>query len=113
MHISRKQLGRQIREAREATGMTLRAAAERLGIDSGYYSRIETGQNPVGKHARKIAKLYGLNADELEAQATTKLPNYRPYLRAKFDLPDEAIAELEAHFEAVTKQHARGRRRQA
>jgi transcriptional regulator with XRE-family HTH domain len=110
MTPTRKQLGAMIREARQRRGLTLRAAAEKLAIDAGYYSKIENGQNPLGKHARAVAKLYGLNTEELEAQAGSALPNFRPYLRAKYDLSDEAIAELEAHFADVTKQQTPKRR---
>ncbi len=110
MTPTRKQLGNRIREARESQGLGLRTAATKLKIDPGYYSKIESGQNPVGKHARVIAKLYGMNAEELEAMAGAKLPNFAPYLRAKFDLSPEAIAELEGHFAAVTKQHAKPKR---
>lgn len=110
MPLSRKQLGERIRAAREAKGLTVREAAKRLdNMDPGYYSRMETGQYAIGKHARSIAKLYGFNSAEFEALAGAKLPSLRPYLRAKYDLDDEAIAELESAFEAVAKKRRRGR----
>lgn len=111
MPMTRKQLGEMIRQARIEKGLSLRKAADKLTIDPGYYSRIETGQNPIGKHARAIAKLYGLNVEELEAQASQKLPKFAPYLRAKYDLSDDAIAELEEHFQAVARRRTpkRGR----
>lgn len=110
MSMTRKQLGQLIKTAREAKGLTLRAAADLLEIDKGYYSRIENGEYPLGKHARAVAKLYGLKVDEVEALASTKLPTLRPYLRAKYNLPPEAVAELEQHFKAVSQQY-KGRKR--
>lgn len=113
MTATRKQLGNQIREARLARGLTVRAAAEKLKIDYSYYNKIETGQNALGKHAGVVARLYGLDRKELEAMAGSKLPDYRPYLRARYDLSDEAIAELEAHFAAVTKKASQTSRRRS
>jgi transcriptional regulator with XRE-family HTH domain len=101
---TRNELGALIRQAREANGLTVREAAARLDVDFTHYTRIERGERGLGKYARPVAKLYGLNADELEAMATDKLPNFAPYLRAKYDLTDEAIAELEGHFQEVAKQ---------
>jgi hypothetical protein len=38
------------------------------------------------------------------------LPALVPYLRAKYDLPTEAVAQLEAHFELINEkyQHEKG-----
>lgn len=33
------------------------------------------------------------------------LPGFAPYLRAKFDLPDDAIAQLEAHFQLINEKY--------
>ncbi|MDQ1741427.1 MAG: hypothetical protein QOE53_3079, partial [Pseudonocardiales bacterium] len=29
------------------------------------------------------------------------LPGFAPYLRAKYDLPDDAVKQLEAHFQLL------------
>lgn len=102
MTTSRKQVGKIIRDAREDRGLSIRQAAEKLNIDWSHYAKIETGERTLGKYAKPIAKLFGLNAEELQAIASPTLPNLRPYLRAKFALDDDAIAEIEEHFEAVT-----------
>jgi transcriptional regulator with XRE-family HTH domain len=108
--LSRVQIGKLIRDAREAKGLSLRQAADQLDIHFSYYRRIETGEYPLGKHARPIAKLLGLDADEFEALAAGNLPNFAPYLRAKYQLDDAAIAELEAAFAEVSKQRRKPRR---
>jgi transcriptional regulator with XRE-family HTH domain len=102
--MTRTQLGTKIRKAREARGLSLRQAAEQLKVDWSYYRGIETGERSLGKYARPIAQLYGFDPEELEALAHQKLPNFGPYLRAKYALDDAAIAELEQHFEEVSKQ---------
>jgi hypothetical protein len=33
------------------------------------------------------------------------LPGFAPYLRAKYDLPPEAISQLEAHFELLNQKY--------
>ena len=33
------------------------------------------------------------------------LPGFGPYLRAKYHLPDEAIAQLEAHFALINEKY--------
>jgi transcriptional regulator with XRE-family HTH domain len=111
MTMTRTQLGSIIRQAREAKGLSLRQAAEKLHVDFSYYRGIETGERSLGKYARPIATLYGLKPDELEALAADKLPNFAPYLRAKYDLDDEAIAELEQRFLEVSKQSRPKKRR--
>ena len=35
------------------------------------------------------------------------LPGFEPYLRAKYDLPDEAVRQLEAHFELINERYQR------
>jgi transcriptional regulator with XRE-family HTH domain len=111
MTMTRAQLGDTIRSAREAKGLSLREAARRIGIDPGYYTNIESGRYALGKYAAPVAKLYGLRAGELEALAAPSLPDLRPYLRARYDLDDEAIAELEQHFAEVSKQGKAKKRR--
>lgn len=109
MTLSRQELGKMLREARESQGMTVRQAAGELGLDFGYLSRIESGRHGVGKYARPMAAIYGLDPDDVEAKAQetkTPLPDLAPYLRAKYDLSDDAVAELENHFAEITKQAA-------
>jgi transcriptional regulator with XRE-family HTH domain len=114
MPPTRKQLASKVRDARIASGYGVREAAELLGIDKAYYSRIETGQAPLGKHASAVARLYKLNVTELKRMAEqtlgNRLPDFRPYLRAKTDLPEEAVAELDVHFKAVTAKYKEANR---
>lgn len=47
MLVSRKRLGRTIRDARERNGLSQEAMAERLGISWSQYSRIERGNTDI------------------------------------------------------------------
>lgn len=111
MPKTRQELGTKIRRAREARHLSIRQAAIQLDVDRSYYRGIETGDRSLGKYARPIAQLYGLDGDELEALASAKLPTFGPYLRAKYDLDDEAVAELEDHFEQVASKRRVAKRR--
>ena len=51
-----EQLGRRVREARKATGLSQAAFAEKAGMDRLYYGRIELGkQNPTVNMLLRIA----------------------------------------------------------
>lgn len=53
-----------LRAHRERNGMTLRAAAPRLGIDFTYLSKVETGhERPSDALVRKMGALYGFDAE--------------------------------------------------
>ena len=61
----------------------------------------------------KVARVLGVDVEELYVVAglsTGKgLPSFTPYLRAKYDLPPDAVAQLEAHFQLLNdKYQAKG-----
>lgn len=63
-----QQLGRRIREARETTGMSQAAFAEKAGMDRLYFGRIELGkQNPTVNVLLRIALEVGVEAADLLA----------------------------------------------
>lgn len=58
--------GPTIRKLREAKDKTLREAAGALGINHAYLSQLETGlAKPSEELARKLARYYGANEEEL------------------------------------------------
>lgn len=121
-------LGQYIRSRREAMGITLTAAAERMGIHKGTVSMIELDKIglPNPDHRRKIAKLLGvshldllvaageISADEVTAAGasgivTTDPGDPRTRIHAlvdqvnwigREDRTDSTIALLEAHIAA-------------
>ncbi len=106
-----KTLGSVIKRKREELGLTVRGLAEAIDVAPSTILRFEDGsRRPTPDVVKHLAKSLGLEVEQLLALANHKLPTFAPYLRAKYDLPDEAVAELEKHFETVSQQH-KGRKR--
>jgi transcriptional regulator with XRE-family HTH domain len=97
---------------RAASGLSIGEVARRAGVDIGTVSRIESGRiaNPKPETLQAIGEVLGIPASDLFATAgwvpSRELPSIRPYLRTKYrQLPPEAMEEIEAHFEAVAREH--------
>ena len=92
---------------RTSRGLSLSEAAEISGLHLSYWSKLEDGQYeaPAPKHLQAIARaldvafedLYGLAGYEIPQ----RLPTFKPYLRAKYELPPEAVRDLERYFELL------------
>jgi hypothetical protein len=76
-------------------------------LHKSYLSKLEDGQYeaPAPKHLKSIATTLGVHVEDLYGLAgyeiPERLPTFRPYLRAKYQLPPEAIADLERYFELL------------
>ncbi len=79
---SRRPLGDRIRQARERSGVRLRALAAELGISPSYLSDIENGKRtPAHRLLVEICRRLRLDLDELLAAAGKLDPETRRYLR--------------------------------
>jgi transcriptional regulator with XRE-family HTH domain len=97
-------LGNSIKQRRRELGLSLNHLADTTGLHKSFLSRIESGavRQPASDSLRRIAaalelpetELYGL----LDRRARDQLPPLQPYLRAKYDLPDAAIADITAYL---------------
>ncbi len=102
-----QQLGTELRARREQTGMSLRGAAERSGLVPSTLSRLEAGKidSPRVEHLQAIARAYGIDVEDFYALAgylmPEGLPELRPYLRAKYGLPEQAANQLDEYFQAL------------
>jgi transcriptional regulator with XRE-family HTH domain len=98
-----------IRELREEKGMSVRGLASAAGVDSTWLSRVENGVyvNPDPKFLHRLAKVLDVETMDLfqAAEYADGLPGFAPYLRSKYDLPAEAVDQLEAHFELLADKH--------
>jgi len=110
-----KALGEHIKRLRLNQGLGLREAGRRAQVDHSWWGRLEEGQyvSPDPRLIGKVARALGVDIEELWVAAGLatgrRLPSFRPYLRARYDLPPEAIAQLEAHFELLSdKYQAKG-----
>ena len=98
-------LGSELKAKRTELGFTVRGLARAVDVAPSTILRLEADEwKPAPELIKRLARALKLKAEELEALANTNLPRFAPYLRAKYDLSDEAIAELEAHFKAVSRQ---------
>lgn len=107
-----KQLGRLVRQQREAQGLSIRELAQKARMNHSLIGFIETGERPATTDAiRKLARALRVPIEDLFALSdhmlTETLPDFEPYLRAKFALPDSAIRKLRADFDALLEQSKR------
>ena len=103
-----KSLGTVLRDQREALGLSLLDVARAVGLPDKsrtHILRLERDEKrPNSEMLGRLAKALSLDVRQLEAFARP-LPTLKPYLRAKYDLDDEAIADVEAALDAVSKRH--------
>jgi transcriptional regulator with XRE-family HTH domain len=101
------ELGEHVRALREAKNLSVRGLAAQAGVDATWVSRIERGvySSPDPRYLLRLAQALEVEVEELyeDAGFTGGLPAFSPYLRAKYDLPQEAIDQLEAHFELINE----------
>lgn len=105
------ELGEHLRQARHRRGMSAADLAELTDMNDATIVRIENGKiaNPAADKLTRIAEALGLDVGDVFAMAgygaTATLPTLPLYLRSKYDLPTEALDQIE-HFAAkVAKRH--------
>ena len=108
--------GETIREMREAQGMGLRTAAERLGISPAYLSRVERGKErpPRPDLVKRMATLLGGDPDLLFRLAESTDPDLAEYIHRIPNVPEflRTAREMELtseDFEALIEEVRRRR----
>lgn len=109
-------LGTYLREAREAHGLTIRQLARLVEVAPSQVLRWEAGERvPTPPYLVALAEQLELRASELFDLAGRPIPTDRSslpaMLRADYDLPPEAIAEVEKHIAEVAKKYRKPKRR--
>ena len=100
-------LGEYVRMRRESRNLDYYQAAERSGLNHTFWRKLEDGQYqaPSPRSLLAIARTLRVPIEDLYALAgydvPARLPSFRPYLRARYDLPPEAVADLERYFELL------------
>jgi transcriptional regulator with XRE-family HTH domain len=86
--------------------------AARAKVDFSYLSRLERGRigSPDARSLWRIARALEVEVADMYLEAgfgdARGLPGLGPYLRAKYHLPQEAVAQLEAHFALINEKYA-------
>jgi transcriptional regulator with XRE-family HTH domain len=103
------QIGDLLRRLREQAGYSVRGLASAAGVDSTWLSRVEHGTyvNPDPRKLNGLAKVLGVETMELfeAAEYAEGLPGFAPYMRSKYDLPPDALDQLNAHFELLAAKY--------
>jgi transcriptional regulator with XRE-family HTH domain len=84
--------------------MSIVEAAEQSGFDDSYWRKLEHGHylSPDAKTLRIVAETIGCPLEDLYGLCgytiAEELPTLTPYLRTKYDLPPEALSDMEKYF---------------
>ena len=104
-------LGDYVQRLRTERGLRLRGLATRAKVDASWLSRLENGRigSPDARSLWKIARALDVEVADIYLEAgygdAHRLPGFGPYLRAKYHLPPEAVAQLEAHFDLINERY--------
>lgn len=109
-------LGAYVQQLRLERSLGVRALAARAKVDASWLSRLEHGKigSPDARSLWRIARALDVETADLYLEAgygdARGLPGFGPYLRAKYHLPPEAVAQLEAHFALINEKYHAGQR---
>ena len=89
-------IGRMIREARQARGVSLRALASQVGIHFSHLSKIENGKDQIGRESlTRIAEELGIDPDLMLGEAGHQTIPFRVLGNIAAGEPIEAIEDIE------------------
>jgi transcriptional regulator with XRE-family HTH domain len=103
--------GEYLQRARKEEGITQTELARRIGVSVALVSRLESGEylQPSPHTLQGIATVFNAKIEDLYAMVgytpASALPDYEPYLHAKYNLSDEAVHELVAYFEFIQQKY--------
>lgn len=109
--VKNKGLGDFVRRGRESRGLSLKDAAAASELDPSYWGKLEAGRYamPSPLALERVAEVIACGVEDLYALAGYEpsggLPSFRPYLRARYHLPPEAIDQLEGYFRFLRHQY--------
>lgn len=107
-----EKLGQYVRQVRESQGLSVRGLAAAAEVDATWLSRLEHGtySSPDPRSLWRLSRALGIEVADLYLAAGYRdgrgLPGFDIYLRSKYDhLPEDAIAQLEAHFDLINEKY--------
>lgn len=100
-------LAETIRRHREAAGLSQLALARMIGVPASTVFRMERAEveAPDPDKLQRLAAALEIDPEELFSQypAPERLPEFAPYLRAKYGMSAEAVAEAEQFFAGLAE----------
>lgn len=111
-------LGKLLSRARRGKGLSLRQVADKVGVTHLTIYHLEQGVylKPSPQNLQKLARVLDLAVEDLFAKvgyAMPDLPDFAPFLRTKYDLSDDVVAQMERYLARITdtkRSHPRKKR---
>jgi len=108
-----QKIGKYVNYQREKRNLSLQDLAEKTGLTPSYLSRLESGAytSPTYAAIESLAHGFGipvytfLNKCEIVDEIRIDLPDLDFYLREKFQLPDEAVEDLQLFLDFILKKY--------
>lgn len=106
-----ERIARLLLKRRQELGLNTREVAQRAGISHGSVNLMERAVNlaPGPEVLRSLAAALDIPLSDLYVLAgwlpADELPSLRPYMRAKYDLTPDELAELDDYLERVQRRH--------
>lgn len=111
-HNQSTKLAARLKRAREAAGLSVRQLEAQSGVARSVISRFEREGSGSARNLLQLARALELNASDLFLTAGRQLPanmqSLPAMLRAEYDLPPEAIREIQTNIEAVARKYRDG-----
>lgn len=105
-------LGHYVREQRMARGLSGQALALAAGVDKAWLHRLEHGEyaSPDPHLLVRLARALEVDVANLYVAAGLptgrELPSMKPYLRAKYDLPEHAITQIAEYVDMLNERYS-------
>lgn len=110
-HDAGQQFGAYIKRLRTQQKLSIRALADKIGMDSGALTRLEHGKvSPKPNTLKSLAIALQVPLADMFVMAgyviPYDLPSITPYLRARYgSLPEEAIASADDYLQKLIDEH--------
>jgi len=104
-------VGKYVRQLRRQHGFGIRQLAAAAKVDYSWLSKLERDKydSPDPRSLYRVARALDIETADLYLAAGygdgSRLPGFTGYLRAKYQLPDDAVAQLQAHFDLINEKH--------
>lgn len=111
MKPNEARLAKRLREARHKSGMSIRELEAQTGVNRGAISRFELTGKGSADNLLTLARALELSASSVFSDAGRAAPkpvlSLPAMLRAEYDLPPEAIKQIQDNIEQVARKYKR------